>query len=125
MLFRSFGLVCTVGCVLFLFCSLKGIVDDALEVGKRGLEESNIKLSVNWCLIRCITIIINEIAAHPPDFTELFAVRAVERLEWRIFIGVDERVVVVVHVVRVGGIWMKRCTQREGFEDGFDCKKTR
>ena len=52
-------------------------------------------------LIRCIAVIIDEIAAHPPDFAEFLAFGAVKGLEWRVFIRVDERVIVIVHVVCV------------------------
>ena len=43
-------------------------------------------------LVRRVTVIINEIAAHPPDFAELFAVCAGEGRERRVLVRVDERV---------------------------------
>ena len=69
-------------------------------------------------LVWRITVVIDEIAAHPPDFTELFSFRAVESLKLTL-IRVDKRVVVVIHVVFVGGVGVQRCAQRKSLKDGL------
>jgi len=55
-------------------------------------------------LVRRVSVVIDEIAAHPTDFTELFILVSIERFECRP-IEIDERVVVqkiVLVVLRVG-----------------------
>lgn len=78
----------------------EGVVNDAFEVCERGLCEASVK-----CLVWRVAIVIDEIAAHPPDFTEFLSCVTVERLECRV-IHVDECVVVVVHIVLIGGVWV-------------------
>lgn len=70
-------------------------------------------------LIRIEAAIIEEIAAHFPDFAELLVCVAVEGVE---LARVDERVVVVVHVVVVVGVRVQGCAQGQALEDGLDCK---
>ena len=87
---------------------------------RKGKEKTKQK---KRCLVWRISVIINEIAAHPPDFTEFLVLVSIERLErrWCRPVGVDEGVVeVVVVVLRVG---VEGGALGEGFEDGFDYKQ--
>lgn len=104
---------------------LKRIVYDALQVGQCGLIRATGRAARDGgqarqkrskrgglSLIWCETVIIDEIAAHPPDFTEFLSLISIEGLEGG---RVDERVV-VVHVVFVCGVWMQRSAVGQGFE---------
>ena len=56
-------------------------------------------------LVRRVSVVIDEITAHPPDFTQLFVLISVERLECGP-VEIDERVlvekIVFVIVLRIG-----------------------
>jgi hypothetical protein len=56
-------------------------------------------------LVRRVSVVIDEITAHPPDFTKLFVLVSVESLECGP-VEIDERVlvekVVIVIVLRIG-----------------------
>ena len=58
-------------------------------------------------LVRRETVIIDEIAAHPPCFAEFFTFGTGECLERTILVCVDERVVVIVHVVCICWVWVE------------------
>ena len=104
---------------------LKRIVYDALQVSQCSLTRATGRAAQDagqarqkrskrggLSLIWCETVIIDEIAAHPPDFTEFFSLISIESLEGR---RVDERIV-VAHVVFVRGVWMQRSAVGQGFE---------
>lgn len=57
------------------------------------------------CLVRGVTVVIDEIAAHPANLAQLLVLIPVERLEC---VGIDEGVVVVFHVVCGGRIGVQR-----------------
>ena len=66
----------------------------------------------NVGLVRCISVIIGEIAAHPPDFTELFILIASEGFKARSIsaVDVDKGIVKIVFVVLWIGV--EGCTLR-------------
>ena len=71
----------------------------------------------NRGLIRVEAASIEEITAHFPNFAEFLIGVTVESLEAA---GIDEGVIVIVHVIFLVGIGMKRCTEREALEYWLD-----
>ena len=68
------------------------------------------------CLVWGITVVIDEITAHPANFAELLTLVPVERLER---VGIHEGVV-VFHVVCGGGIRMQRRAEGQCFKNRLD-----
>lgn len=69
-------------------------------------------------LVWRISVIVDEIAAHPPDFTELFVFVAREGIKVTI---IEIRVVVLV--VGCGGlVGVERRAEGESFEDVIHCE---
>ena len=62
--------------------------------------------------------IIGEITAHPPDLAQFLVVVPCKGLE---SVGINECIVVIIHIVFARWIWVERSTERKCFEDSFHC----
>lgn len=70
------------------------------------------------CLVWRITSVVDEITAHPPNFTQFLILLSVGGLE---MVVRDETTVKFVFVRQVW-VRVQGCTDGHGLKDGFHCK---